>query len=175
MTELDESLQVQLQHHYSIVTTPNDITLTSHSTGSLITVILGVLLGVISIILGFIIDFKIIILGVLLLCTPFLYTSWKFPQKVFFSQAQQVVVIISRLNTRCEIDFGDILEISVEAEELSSFVNPFENSNKDFAYDFFLKEKSGEKHRLIRLEFRKEEEEQAIQLAELFNDIINPD
>lgn len=173
MTEFTPQLHsIIRENEYTIISNDLFLSFKREFDGSVVMVGVSVAAGIACLFAGIFIDYKIIILGILLFATPFINTRWKFPLNVSFIHADRKLVYVSHLNVTNEINYPDIEEIYVEGEELSAFVSPLEKGNKEYVFHIYVKEKSGESHKLLRLLSREDQQQEAIELAKAIDSLI---
>ncbi len=109
-------------------------------------------------------DLSFALFGILMLLFPVLYDRWKFPERLVFNPKERSILIHKNWLSVKPVLYSDIQELYAEKNSLWSDVSAFREGNRDYIYAFHIREKSGKRHRLLRLQFRGEMDSDVVKI-----------
>lgn len=116
---------------------------------------LSVIGGIAVIITGFLVHLTVLLMGFIVLIGPWAFLSWKAPNKVTFDRKNAKISLWYNIFKSEEIKIRAVNDCFVERYWRHTFVSTYEDGNKEYVYEFFVRLKSLETKSILRVTSRK--------------------
>lgn len=134
--------------------------------------LLSTISGILLIRVGMYTKFGIILLGLMITFGPWIFLNWRFPSMVAINEQLANLTIYNSLTGRKIYPFELINDFAVESYTRHAFVSPFEEGNKEYIYEFYVRLKSIENKKLFRIVSRERIDKTMQELVKYLDDLL---